>query len=208
MTSRDSEADGSLSRRSFIGAGASAALAVKTGAAFAQLNAGFISSGAQTQTPAFALDELTIDDLQKRMRDGTETAHSLAQQYLARIDAIDQRGPSINSVIELNPDALAIAAELDAERKGGKLRGPLHGIPGVDQGQHRHGGQDAHDRRIARARRQHRGARFVRRRAVARGGRGDIRKDESQRVGELSLGSFVERVERAWRTDAQSIRAR
>ena len=129
MTSRDSEADGSLSRRSFIGAGASAALAVKTGATFAQMNAEFTSSGAQTQTPAFALDELTIDELQKRMRDGTETAHSLAQQYLARIDAIDQRGPAINSVIELNPDALAIAAELDAERKGGKLRGPLHGVP-------------------------------------------------------------------------------
>ena len=129
MTSRDSEADGSLSRRSFIGAGASAALAVKTGGAFAAPNAEFTSSSAQTQAPAFALDEVTIDELQKRMRDGTETAHSLAQQYLARIDAIDQRGPAINSVIELNPDALAIAAALDAERKGGKLRGPLHGVP-------------------------------------------------------------------------------
>ncbi len=129
MTSRDSEADGSLSRRSFIGAGASAALAVKTGTAFVAPNAEFTSSSAQTQAPAFALDEVTIDELQKRMRDGTETAHSLAQQYLARIDAIDQRGPAINSVIELNPDALAIAVALDAERKGGKLRGPLHGVP-------------------------------------------------------------------------------
>jgi amidase len=81
------------------------------------------------QVPAFALDEATIDDLQARMRDGRETAHSLVQQYLARIDAIDQRGPAINAVIELNPDALAIASQLDAERKSGKVRGPLHGVP-------------------------------------------------------------------------------
>ncbi len=63
------------------------------------------------------------------MRSGGESAASLVKQYLARIDAIDQKGPAINAVIELNPDALAIAAQLDAERKAGKLRGPLHGIP-------------------------------------------------------------------------------
>ena len=80
------------------------------------------------QVPAFALEELTIDDLQARMRSGQETAQSLARQYLARIDAIDQRGPAINAIIELNPDALSIAAGLDAERKAGKVRGPLHGI--------------------------------------------------------------------------------
>jgi len=127
---RDKEADQSLSRRSFIGAGAAAAIALKTGSAFVQGSESESSeSNRQTQTPAFALDELTIDDLQKRMRDGTETARSLAQQYLTRIDAIDQRGPAINSVLELNPDALSIAAELDTERKSGKVRGPLHGIP-------------------------------------------------------------------------------
>src|SRR5262249_24489767 len=60
---------------------------------------------------------------------GAESSASLVRHYLARIDAIDQRGPAINSVIELNPDAAAIAAQLDAERKSGKLRGPLHGIP-------------------------------------------------------------------------------
>ena len=79
---------------------------------------------------------------------------------------------------------------------------------GADQGQHRYRRQDAHDRRIARARRQHRRARFVRRRAAARGRRGDPRQDESQRVGELPLDAFVERMERARRTDAQSVRAR
>ena len=84
---------------------------------------------AREQVPAFALEEATIDDLQTRMRSGAETSASLVRQYLARIDAIDQRGPAINCVIELNPDADAIAAQLDTERKSGKLRGPLHGIP-------------------------------------------------------------------------------
>ncbi len=82
-----------------------------------------------TQVPAFELEEATIDDLQSRMRDGRNTAASLVQLYLQRIDAIDQRGPAINCIIELNPDAASIAAQLDAERKAGKLRGPLHGIP-------------------------------------------------------------------------------
>src|SRR5262249_21023364 len=54
---------------------------------------------------------------------------ALTQAYLARIDAIDKRGVGLNAVIELNPDAMAIAESLDAERKAGKVRGPLHGIP-------------------------------------------------------------------------------
>jgi amidase len=127
---RDTEADRSLSRRSFIGAGAAVAIRIRTGAEPPHESAAeSTETSRQAQTPAFALDEVTIDDLQKRMRDGTETAQSLTQQYLSRIDAIDQRGPAINSVIELNPDALSIAAQLDTERKDGKLRGPLHGIP-------------------------------------------------------------------------------
>ena len=63
------------------------------------------------------------------MAGGSLTAHTLAQRYLERIAAIDKRGPALNSVIELNPDALAIAAALDAERKAKGARGPLHGIP-------------------------------------------------------------------------------
>lgn len=63
------------------------------------------------------------------MRAGKLTSQSLVSQYLKRIAAIDKAGPRINSVIELNPDALSIAASLDRERKAGKLRGPLHGIP-------------------------------------------------------------------------------
>src|SRR2546423_7480998 len=63
------------------------------------------------------------------MSSGKHTAHSLARKYLDRIDDVDKHGPTINSVIELNPDALSIAGDLDKERKAGRVRGPLHGIP-------------------------------------------------------------------------------
>ena len=79
--------------------------------------------------PAFELDEMTIRELQSAMVSGKYTAHSITRKYLDRIEEIDKRGPAINSVIELNPDALSIATELDRERKAGRLRGPLHGIP-------------------------------------------------------------------------------
>jgi len=78
---------------------------------------------------AFPLAEATIDDLQRRMAAGELTARALAQAYLTRIAEVDQAGPKLNAVIELNPDALVIAEKLDAERKAGKVRGPLHGIP-------------------------------------------------------------------------------
>jgi amidase len=83
---------------------------------------------AAAQAP-FALEEATIATLQQRMAAGQDTARSLAEQYLARIDAIDRRGPALHAVIETNPDALTIADRLDAERRGGRTRGPLHGIP-------------------------------------------------------------------------------
>jgi amidase len=79
--------------------------------------------------PAFELDEATIAELQSGMASGRHTAQSLARKYLDRIDDIDKRGPAVNSVIELNPEALSIAAELDKERKAKRIRGPLHGIP-------------------------------------------------------------------------------
>ena len=120
--------DGSITRRSFVGAALITSVGAKVGLATTTLQSTRSSEGA-SQAPAFALEELSIDDLQSRMRSGAETSQSLVQQYLARIDALDQRGPSINAVIELNPDASSIAAQLDAERKAGKTRGPLHGIP-------------------------------------------------------------------------------
>src|SRR5262249_11650377 len=74
-------------------------------------------------------EEATIADLQQRVSAGRETSRSLAQKYLARIEAIDRNGPALHSIIETNPEALAIADRLDAERRNGRVRGPLHGIP-------------------------------------------------------------------------------
>ena len=77
----------------------------------------------------FALNETTVDALQQKMQSGEYTSHSITDMYLKRIEAIDKKGPAINAVIEVNPDALGIADEMDKERKAGKIRGPLHGIP-------------------------------------------------------------------------------
>src|SRR5262249_48850272 len=77
----------------------------------------------------FELEELTIEELRKRLENGKFTARKLTELYLARIKQIDQSGPRLNSVIELNPDALTISDQLDAERRAKKVRGPLHGIP-------------------------------------------------------------------------------
>jgi len=79
----------------------------------------------------FELAEATISGLQDRMESGELTAQSTAELYLARIDALDKQGPAVNAMIELNPDALAIAAELDEERGANGPRGPMHGIPVV-----------------------------------------------------------------------------
>ncbi len=84
---------------------------------------------AHAAAPAPDLEEATIADLQRRLESGQETARSLVEKYLARIQALDRQGPALNSVIEVNPDALAIADRLDAERKANGPRGPLHGIP-------------------------------------------------------------------------------
>jgi amidase len=77
----------------------------------------------------FELNEITVAALQEKMKSGAYTSEKIIQLYLDRINKIDQAGPAINSVIELNPDALAIARSMDAERKSGKVRSPLHGIP-------------------------------------------------------------------------------
>lgn len=101
-----------LSRRGFFAT--TAAGAVGAGAADGQQTASVL---------AFELDELTIAQLQKY------TAQSLVEKYLARIQAIDRAGPTLRAVIEINPDAMAIAQALDRERKAKGPRGPLHGMP-------------------------------------------------------------------------------
>ncbi len=77
----------------------------------------------------FEPEEWTVSDLQQRMRQGHWTAERIVEHYLERIDELDHRGPLLRSVLELNPEALAIARSLDAEFKAKGPRGPLHGIP-------------------------------------------------------------------------------
>lgn len=80
-------------------------------------------------TTDFAFAEASIGDLSSRMARGELDSHTLTQAYLDRIAAIDDAGPKLNAVIELNPDALKEADARDAERKAGRVRSPLHGIP-------------------------------------------------------------------------------
>ncbi|HLA13790.1 MAG TPA: amidase [Gemmatimonadaceae bacterium] len=77
----------------------------------------------------FELAEATITDLQSAMSAGRFTARSIVDQYLERIEDLDRKGPALHHVIEINPDARSIAESLDAERKAGRVRGLLHGIP-------------------------------------------------------------------------------
>jgi amidase len=77
----------------------------------------------------FPLEEKTIAELQDMMASGAATSESLVTLYLKRIDEVDRSGPGLNAVIEVNPDALTIARELDRERKEKGPRGPLHGVP-------------------------------------------------------------------------------
>lgn len=77
----------------------------------------------------FELLEVTITDLQEKMKAKQYTSRLLTELYLKRIDEIDKNGPKLNSVIELNKDALNMADAMDKEREKGKVRGPLHGIP-------------------------------------------------------------------------------
>jgi amidase len=111
---------------------------LKTGLAGGVLAAGFPSWTMSQQAgsprpagnePSFELEEISIGELAEGMKTGKYTARSIAEKYLARIEAIDRNGHMLCSVIELNPDALAIADALDAERKEKGSRGPLHGIP-------------------------------------------------------------------------------
>jgi amidase len=109
-----------LSRRDVLKLGAGAA----AGAAALAVMRNLPADAAPTN-----LNEATVAQLQAAMAAGTLSSLDLVDYYLTRISTLDQSGPTVNSVIELNPDAKSIAASLDAERKAGHVRGPLHGIP-------------------------------------------------------------------------------
>ena len=117
-----------MKRRQFLETSAlGAALAItKPASLLAATGAG---KSAPVGPKEFELEELTITELQAGMQSGKYSARSLVKKYLDRIDEIDRNGPKLNSVIEVNPDAMAIAEALDRERKEKGARGPLHGIP-------------------------------------------------------------------------------
>jgi amidase len=89
------------------------------------------SISAKAPQTDFDVVEKTILELQSAMASGKVTARELVEIYLARIAAYDKQGPALNAMVALNPQALAVAAALDSERKEGRVRGPLHGIPVV-----------------------------------------------------------------------------
>jgi amidase len=82
----------------------------------------------QTSVPT-EHNEATVAQLQAEMASGKLTSEQLTQEYISRILALDQNGPGVNAVIELNPDAISIAKQMDALRRRGVVLGPLHGIP-------------------------------------------------------------------------------
>src|SRR5437870_7215848 len=118
-----------MNRRNFVKSSVVGGVGLATVNAIRPNVTTLVSTSAAAPPPAFELDEMTINDLQSAMTSGKYSSHSLARKYLDRIDDIDKHGPAINSVIELNPDALSIATELDRERKAKGPRGRLHGIP-------------------------------------------------------------------------------
>ncbi len=114
-----------LSRRRFLGSAAVAGIA-----SIAPMRAAHSArTSGSTDIPPFELDEISVRELQEGMDSGRFTARSVARKYLDRIAAIDKGGPGVNSVIEINSDALSIADSLDEERRSKGIRGPLHGIP-------------------------------------------------------------------------------
>ena len=119
-----------MDRRTFIGttAAGGAGLAM-TSACAAPASDSPAAPDAQREIPPFEFDEITVDDLQRMMESGEHTARSITEAYIGRIEAMDRQGPELRSMIEINPDALEIADELDAERRANGPRGPLHGIP-------------------------------------------------------------------------------
>ena len=124
-----------MKRRNFIRNSSLAGLALTSIGAASCTNpvnkneSGSIGEKTATAPDDFVLNEITVDQLQQKMQNGEYTSRSITQLYLDRIDAIDKNGPALNSVIELNPEALSIADNMDKERKAGKVRSPMHGIP-------------------------------------------------------------------------------
>ena len=122
-----------VQRRDFLKAGVLAGAAglpaLRADSAAAAGPATVPPAGGAWPVPPFAHAGAGVAELAAAQTRGELTAVGLVEAYFARMDAVDSGGPRLSSVIERNPDAAAIAATLDAERKAGRVRGPLHGIP-------------------------------------------------------------------------------
>lgn len=121
-----------LNRRNFLKKSSLTGMAAITATGLLQARSAEVHSNDAVhhgQADDFVLNELSIDALQEKMKKGELSSRAITELYLQRIAAIDQKGPALKAVIEINPDALSIADAMDQERKAGKLRGPLHGIP-------------------------------------------------------------------------------
>jgi amidase len=119
-----------MKRRAFLAA-ASGAAVLQTACQYVPASAAPSSTAPSDFEPpgAFELDEVSLADLASGLARGKWTSQRLVQLYLGRIDAVDRNGPKLGAVLALNPDAAAIAVQLDRERKDNHLRGPLHGVP-------------------------------------------------------------------------------
>ena len=119
-----------MNRRNFFqrlaGAGAGASCAAWTGCVTQPADT---PTAVATKVAPFALEEITLAQLQKHLASRKLTAAGLTRDYLRRIEAMDRRGPRLKSVLEINPEASSIAGASDRERINGRMRGPLHGVP-------------------------------------------------------------------------------
>lgn len=119
----------SIDRRTFLRLGGAAGLLTAAAPGALARHENKPADPSFDEVPFFELEEMTIAELQQAMDSGQRTARSLTELYLGRIEAVDRQGPTLRHVLEVNPDALAIADRLDAERRQGGPRGPMHGIP-------------------------------------------------------------------------------
>ena len=134
---KETRCDSNLSRRAFLGTSAAASGALILGGTEGCApsdgpsggGGGMVEANEPYPVSAFELEEVSLTDLHAGMISGRWSSEEITGLYLQRIEEIDDRGPTLRSVIETNPDALEIAAERDREREAGQVRGPLHGIP-------------------------------------------------------------------------------
>jgi amidase len=131
MTRKQSNLTPSATRRAFLKTASIGTITAGLTPLYPALGAAreVVAASPTGEVKSFELDEVTISELQDGMKSGKFTSHSLVEKYTARIHEIDKQGPSLNAVIELNPDAFAIADALDQERQAKGPRSPMHGIP-------------------------------------------------------------------------------